>query len=178
MVYVILADGFEEIEAIEPIDIMRRAGIEVKTASIKDKVVTGAHNIPVTADIMINEIEPEKMDLLMLPGGAGHELLDASNEVHGLLNYAVTNGIYISAICAAPSIIGKKMMLNGKRATCFPGFEKYLYGAEICRDKAVVDGKFITARGAGAASDFGFAMVEILKDKQTADDLRKTMQYE
>ena len=178
MVYVILADGFEEVEAIEPIDIMRRAGIEVKTVSIKDKVVVGAHDIPVTADIMINEIEPDKMDLLMLPGGAGHELLDASNEVHGLLNYAVTNGIYVSAICAAPSIIGKKMMLEGKRATCFPGFEKYLYGAEVCGDKVVVDGKFITARGAGAAGDFGFAMVEILKDKQTADSLRKTMQYE
>ncbi len=178
MIYVILADGFEEVEAIEPIDIMRRAGLEVKTAALKNKTVTGAHNIPVTADIMISEIEPEKMNLLMLPGGAGHELLDASNEVHGLLNYALTNGIYIAAICAAPSILGKKMMLEGKKATCFPGYEKYLYGAELVLDKAVVDGKFITARGAGAASDFGFAIVELLKDKQTADTLRKTMQYE
>ncbi len=178
MIYVILADGFEEVEAIEPIDIMRRAGLEVKTAALKNKTVTGAHNIPVTADIMINEIEPEKMNLLMLPGGAGHELLDASNEVHGLLNYALTNGIYIAAICAAPSILGKKMMLEGKKATCFPGYEKYLYGAKLVPDKAVVDGKFITARGAGAASDFGFAIVELLKDKQTADSLRKTMQYE
>ncbi len=178
MIYVILADGFEEVEAIEPIDIMRRAGLEVKTAALKNKTVTGAHNIPVTADIMISEIEPEKMDLLMLPGGAGHELLDASNEVHGLLNYALTNGIYIAAICAAPSILGKKMMLEGKRATCFPGYEKYLYGADVVSDKAVVDGKFITARGAGAASDFGFAIVELLKDKQTTESLRKTMQYE
>lgn len=178
MVYVILADGFEEIEAIEPIDIMRRAGIDVVTASLGDKTVTGSHNIPVTADITINEIDPESMDLLMLPGGAGHELLDASNEVHGLINYAVTNDIYISAICAAPSILGKKMILEGKNATCFPGFEKYLYGAEITTAKAVVDGKIITARGAGAASDFGFAMVELLKGKDTADELRKTMQYE
>lgn len=178
MVYVILADGFEEIEAIEPIDIMRRAGIEVKTAALQNKVVTGAHNIPVTADIAIDEIEPEKMDLLMLPGGAGHELLDASNDVHGLLNYALTNGIYIAAICASPSILGKKMMLEGKKATCFPGFEKYLYGAEIVSDSAVVDGKIITARGAGAAADFGFAIVELLKDKAAADALRKTMQYE
>lgn len=178
MVYVILADGFEEIEAIEPIDIMRRAGIDVVTASLGDRVVTGSHNIPVTADITINEINPESMDLLMLPGGAGHELLDASNEVHGLINYAVTNNIYISAICAAPSILGKKMILEGKNATCFPGFEKHLYGAEITTAKAVVDGKIITARGAGAASDFGFAMVELLKGKETADELRKTMQYE
>ncbi len=178
MIYVILADGFEEVEAIEPIDIMRRAGLEVKTAALKNKTVTGAHNIPVSADIMISEIEPEKMNLLMLPGGAGHELLDASNEVHGLLNYALANGIYIAAICAAPSILGKKMMLEGKKATCFPGYEKYLYGADVVSDKAVVDGKFITARGAGAASDFGFAIVELLKDKKTADSLRKTMQYE
>lgn len=178
MIYVILADGFEEVEAIEPIDIMRRAGLEVTTASLKDRTVTGAHGIPVTADITIDEVNPEKMDLLMLPGGAGHELLDASNEVHGLLNYAFANGKYIAAICAAPSILGKKMMLEGKKATCFPGFEKYLYGAEIVSDKAVADGKIITARGAGAASDFGFVMVELLTDKETADSLRKTMQYE
>lgn len=178
MVYVILANGFEEVEAIEPIDIMRRAGIEVATASLGDRVVTGSHNIPVTADITIDEVNPENMDLLMLPGGAGHELLDASNEVHGLINYAVANNIYISAICAAPSILGKKMILEGKNATCFPGFEKYLYGAQITTAKAVVDGKIITARGAGAASEFGFAMVELLKGKEIADELRKTMQYE
>lgn len=178
MIYVILADGFEEVEAIEPIDIMRRAGLEVTTASLKDRTVTGAHGIAVVADTTISEIEPEKMDLLMLPGGAGHELLDASNEVHGLLNYALANGKYIAAICAAPSILGKKMMLEGKKATCFPGFEKYLYGAEIVSDKTVADGQIITARGAGAASDFGFAIVELLADREIADSLRKTMQYE
>lgn len=178
MVYVLLADGFEEVEAITPIDIMRRAGIEVKTAAIKDRVVTGAHNIPVTADIMIHEIEPEKAELIMLPGGAGHELLDASNDVHALLNHAAVEGIYIAAICAAPSILGKKMMLDGKAATCFPGYEKYLYGADVKKDKVIVDGKIITAKGAGAASEFGFAITEILKDKETADKLRKTMQYE
>lgn len=178
MVYVLLADGFEEIEALTPIDIMRRAGIEVKTAAIKNKVVTGAHNIPVTADITVQEIEPENAELIMLPGGAGHELLDASNDVHALLNYAASNGVYIAAICAAPSILGKKMMLEGKKAVCFPGFEKYLYGAEISSDKVVTDGKIITAKGAGAASDFGFVITEILKDKETADKLRKTMQYE
>lgn len=178
MVYVLLADGFEEIEALTPIDIMRRAGIEVKTAAIKNKVVTGAHNIPVTADITVQEIEPENAELIMLPGGAGHELLDASNDVHALLNYAAANGVYIAAICAAPSILGKKMMLEGKKAVCFPGFEKYLYGAEISSDKVVTDGKIITAKGAGAASDFGFVITELLKDKKTADKLRKTMQYE
>ncbi len=178
MVYILLADGFEEIEALTPADIMRRAGIEVSTVSIKkDMVVTGAHGIPVTADMSIHEVMPGNVTLLMLPGGAGHELLDASNEVHYLINEAVTRASYIAAICAAPSILGKKMILEGKKATCFPGFEKYLYGAEIKEDKVVVDGKIITGKGAGAAAEFGFTIVEILKDKKTADTLREQMQY-
>lgn len=113
----------------------------------------------------------------MLPGGAGHELLDASDKVHELINYAVTNNLYISAICAAPSILGKKMILEGKKATCFPGYEKYLYGAEITDDKAVADGKIITGKGAGAASDFGFTMLSLLKGQETADKIREIMQY-
>ena len=87
MVYVMLADGFEEVEAIEPIDILKRGGVDVTTVGVKSKTVTGAHGIEVTADIEINGVEPEKMELLMLPGGIGHEILDASNDVHGLLNY-------------------------------------------------------------------------------------------
>ena len=177
MVYVMLADGFEEVEAIEPIDILRRGGVEVQTVGVKGKVVTGAHGIPVTADIEIGEVDAESMDLLMLPGGAGHEILDASNAVHALISYAVAHSIYISAICAAPSILGKKLILEGKKATCFPGYEKYLYGADITGEKAVVDGKIITGKGAGAAADFGFAMLEILKGKETADKIKEIMQY-
>ena len=93
MVYVLLADGFEEVEAIEPIDILRRGGVEVKTVGISGKVVTGAHGIPVTADIEANDADASDMELLMLPGGAGHELLDASDKVHELINYAVTNNL-------------------------------------------------------------------------------------
>lgn len=177
MVYVLLADGFEEVEAIEPIDILTRGGVEVTTVGVTGKVVTGAHGIPVTADIEINEVTPDDMDLLMLPGGAGHELLDASNEVHGLINYAVSNGLYISAICAAPSILGKKQLLDGKKATCFPGYEKYLYGADVTAEKAVVDGKIITGKGAGAAAEFGFTMLKILKDAETANRIKEIMQY-
>ncbi len=176
MVYVLLADGFEEVEAIEPIDILTRGGVEVTTVGVTGKVVTGAHGIPVTADIEINEVTPDDMELLMLPGGAGHELLDASNEVHRLINYAVSNGLYISAICAAPSILGKKQLLDGKKATCFPGYEKYLYGADVT-EKAVVDGKIITGKGAGAAAEFGFTMLKILKDAETANRIKEIMQY-
>lgn len=177
MVYVMLADGFEEIEAIEPIDILRRGGVEVKTVGVQDRTVVGAHGFVVTADIDFKKVKPEDMELLMLPGGTGHEILDASNEVHWLINYAVANNLYISAICAAPSILGKKTLLEGKKATCFPGFEKYLYGAEVLPDKVVTDGKIITAKGAGAAGEFGFKMLEVLKDKETADKIKEIMQY-
>ena len=177
MVYVMFADGFEETEAIEPIDILKRGGVDVVTVGVKDKTVTGSHGITIITDIGIEEVDPEKMELLMLPGGIGHEILDASNEVHGLINYAVANGLYIAAICAAPSILGKKMLLEGKKATCFPGYEKYLYGADVVPDKAVVDGKFITAKGAGAAADFGFEMLTVLKNRETAEKVKEIMQY-
>lgn len=179
MVYILLANGFEEVEAIEPIDILRRCGAEVKTASIMEtKKVCGAHGITVTADMMISEIIPENAEMIMLPGGGlGHELLDASNDVHGIINYAAANNLYIAAICAAPSIIGKKHLLEGRRATCFPGFEKYLYGAEIASDKVVTDGKFITAKGAGAAADFGFELAKILCGEEKANEIKAQMQY-
>ncbi len=178
MVYVLLADGFEEVETITPIDILRRADVDVTTVSIKDEYVVGAHNITVKADKLISEIgKAEDMEFLILPGGAGHELLDKSSEVHKLIEYAHSNDIYIGAICAAPSILGKKKLLKGKRAVCFPGFEKYLMGAEIQSDKVVVDGKIVTAKGAGAAAEFGFAICEILKGKDVADKLMATMQY-
>ncbi len=177
MVYVMLADGFEEVEAIEPIDILKRGNVPVKTVGVKNKVVTGAHGITVTADIGIDDVNTDDMELLMLPGGAGHEILDASKEVHNLIDYALAHSLYISAICAAPSILGKKMILEGKKATCFPGYEKYLYGADITGEKAVVDGKIITGKGAGAAADFGFAMLKILKGKETAGKIKEIMQY-
>lgn len=179
MVYMILADGFEEIEAIEPLDILRRGGVEVKTASITEtKAVKGAHGIDVSADILINEVDLDSMDMVILPGGAGHELLDASNEVHALINHAVAYNRYIAAICASPSIIGKKMILSGKKATCYPGFEEYCYDAEMTGEKAVRDGLIITGKGPGAAAEFGFMLLSILKNEETAQKLRADMQYE
>lgn len=179
MVYMILADGFEEIEAIEPLDILRRGGVDVKTASIMEtKTVRGAHGIEVTADIMIKEADLDNMEMVILPGGAGHELLDASNEVHALINHAVAYNRYIAAICASPSIIGKKMLLSGKKATCYPGFEKYCYDAEMTGIPAVRDGLIITGKGPGAAADFGFMLLETLKDEKVASSLKSDMQYE
>ena len=178
MVYVFLADDFEEVEAIEPVDIMRRAGIDVKTVSVMSgRSVRGSHGITVEADMMLSEADPAGFDMIVLPGGMGHQHLDASNGVHALINEALVRGKYIAAICAAPSILGKKQLLSGKRATCFPGFEKYCYGAELTGEKCVVDGKIITGRGPGAAADFGFAIVTALKGAETAKALKNDMQY-
>ena len=176
MVYVMLADGFEEVEAIEPIDILKRGGVDVTTVGVKSKTVTGAHGIEVTADIEINGVEPEKMELLMLPGGIGHEILDASNDVHGLLNYAVANRIYVSAICAAPSILGHMGLLKGKHATAFPSFQKELDGA-ICNNGFVEkDGKIITARGMGVSVEFGLELLKELKGNDVANSVRNAIQ--
>ena len=177
MIYVLMVDGFEEIEAIEPIDIMRRAGLNVVTVGVNNQLVKGAHNILIKTDIMIDDVNTEDMELLMLPGGPGHTILDDNKKVHELIDYASENDLYIAAICAAPSIIGKKGLLNGKKATCFPGFEQFLLGAELVCDKSVCDGKIITGKGAGAAGDFGFLIVEKLINRKTSDDLKGKMQY-
>lgn len=178
MVYVLLANGFEEIEALTPVDILKRAGVQVKMVSITgDLCVTGAHDIKVMADISLKEIEKDEMELLMLPGGAGHTNLDESADVHSLIDYAVDNEKYVAAICASPSIIGKKGLLKGRKATAFPGFEKYLLGADVLTDKVVTDGRFITAKGAGASAEFGFCMVEKFCGEKVARELKETMQY-
>lgn len=177
MVYVLLVDGFEEIEAIEPIDIMRRAGIDVKTVGVNNMTVIGSHGIRISADIPISDVNIDEMDALVLPGGPGHELLDASEAVHSLIDTANSSEKYIASICAAPSIVGKKGLLKGKKATCFPGFEDNLYGSIVTSKKVVHDGKFITAKGAGAAAEFGFELVKILCNIEVSENLRKAMQY-
>ena len=177
MIYVMMVDGFEETEAIEPIDIMRRASLTVITVGVNGQFVTGAHGIIVKTDILIEDVSKTDMELLMLPGGPGHDALNTNANVQNLIDYASQNDLYIAAICASPSVIGKKGLLNGKKATCFPGFEKHLVGAKTCDDKVVCDGKIITAKGAGAAADFGFMIVSCLKDEKTASQLREEMQY-
>lgn len=177
MIYVLLVDGFEEVEAIEPIDIMRRAGLQVQTVGVNSKIVTGAHGIPVTADIEFDSLVCGAMDMLILPGGPGHTSLDSDDRVHTVINYCIQYDKYIAAICAAPSILGKRGIAKGKKVTCFPGYEQYMTGAEVTGAKVEHDGKLITAKGAGAASEFGFEIVRTLLDSQTADKLKSSMQY-
>ena len=176
MVYVLLADGFEEVEAIETIDILRRGGVNLQTVGINGKRVTGSHKITVEADILIDEVSANEMEALILPGGPGHQLIEKSQKAKDLIMKAYSDCI-LAAICAAPSILGKMGLLNGKKATCFPGYEEYLQGALVTGEKAQTDGNIITARGAGAASDFGFSILTALKGEQTALNIKEVMQY-
>lgn len=179
MIYVLLADGFEEIEALCPIDILRRAGLSVTTVGIDKQDITGSHAITVKADISSKDLlvdSIDAIDALILPGGMpGTKNLDSSEFVHSMIDSAIEKGSYIAAICAAPMILGKRNMLNGRSAVCYPGFEEYLKGATIPTEaKVVIDEKIITAKGMGVADKFGFALVEALCSKEKADSIRKS----
>ena len=178
MIYIFLADGFEECEALVPLDILRRANIEVKTVGINNKAVTGSHKISVNCDIVNKDLSLENLDGIILPGGLpGATNLEADKTVQNAIDYCHKNNLLISAICAAPQILGHKNLLKGKSATCFPGFEKELEGATVCNQKVVRDGNIITAWGAGAAFEFGFEILSYLADNTTADQMRKNMKY-
>ena len=175
MVYMFLAEGFEEIEALCPLDLMRRAGIDVKTVSVGGgELVCGSHGIAVKADIKDTELADSKPEMIILPGGLpGTTNLDASEIVQRAIDDALVNDAYICAICAAPSVLGKRGLLCGKEAICYPGFEKYLEGARISDKKVVCDGKIITGAGMGVALDFGLALVSALCGKEKAEELRR-----
>ena len=171
MIYMFLANGFEEIEALMPLDLMRRAGLEVKTVGVGGLDVTGSHGITVKADMPDSDFADNAPECVILPGGMpGTTNLDASPVVHKALDNALENDALICAICAAPMILGKRGILRGKNATCFPGFEEYLEGANV-GGRAVRDGRVITAVGMGAALEFGIEIVAALTSRETADKL-------
>ena len=177
-IFVFLADGFEEIEAIVPIDIFRRAQIETKTVSVSDnKLVRGAHNISVMADCLFSETDFSEIDLLYLPGGMpGTKNLDEHEGLKKLIQLQADGNIKIAAICAAPSILGKMNLLNGKEAICYPGFEDKLSGAVLSTEKLVKSGNISTAKGAGVALQFALKLVEELKGKEAADKIAESIQ--
>jgi len=177
MVYIMLVDGFEDIEALEVLDILRRCGVSAKTVGVFSKEVTSSHNVTVMADIVMEDVDKTAMEMLILPGGPGHSLYEKSAELIDLINYAENAGIYISAICAAPSVIGKMGLLKGKKFTCYPGFEEFCVDGIFTDEKAVQDGMIITGKGPGAAADFGFMLAEILKGKTMATAVKNEMQY-
>ena len=173
MIFVFLAPGFEESEAICPIDILKRAELDVVTVSISDdREVTGAHGITIKADITLSQLPPCHPEAVVLPGGMpGTKNLDACEELKKLILSAKEDGALVCAICAAPMILGKMGLLEGKKATCYPGFEEYLTGATVA-GRVRVDGNIITACGMGAAIEFGLAIVEELKGKALAQKIK------
>ena len=176
-IFVFLADGFEEIEAITPIDVLRRAGLNVQTVSVMDKqTVSGAHGIPVVADKMFADIHSEDAEMLLLPGGLpGATNLDAHQGLSDMIMAFASEEKPLSAICAAPLVFGNRGLLQGKKATCYPGFESYLTGAEYTAALVETDGNFITAKGPGAAMEFAFAIVEKYCGIEKVNELKSGM---
>ncbi len=179
MVYVFLAEGFEEIEALTPVDLLRRAKIEVQTVSIYSgkKNVTGARGIEVTADITIDEADTARADMLVLPGGMpGTVNLLECDALMKAVDEANAAGKRIAAICAAPArILGSKGLLKGKNATCYPGLEELMVEATPVIKTVVTDGNITTSRGLGTAVDFACEIISLLLDEKIADDIRKSV---
>ena len=173
MIYLFLANGFEEVEALAPLDLLRRAGCAVTTVGIGGETVLGAHGIPVVADLPDVMYRDAKPEMVILPGGMpGATHLDESKTVEAALRAAASSNAYLAAICAAPMVLGKRGYLEGKRATCYPGFEEHLHGATVTAERIVIDGNVITAAGMGVAVEFGLALVTALCGKEKAAELR------
>ena len=173
MIYLFLAEGFEEIEALTPVDVLRRAGLEVKTVAVgTSKTVKGSHGIEVVADVLESELGNDVPEAIILPGGMpGTINLEKSAIVIDTLMRAMINGSLVCAICAAPSILGNCGYLKSKKATCYPEFEEYLDGATFTNERVVRDGSIITAKGMGCAAEFALCIVEALLGKEKADEV-------
>lgn len=178
MVYVFLANGFEELEALSPIDVLRRAGVETVTVGVGGKNITAAHGVKFTTDIAEDEIKlGDNLEMIVLPGGMpGTNNLEASANVQAAIDYCSANDRYVAAICAAPKILGAKGLLNGRKAICFPGFEGDLKGAQISAEPVVQDGRFVTAKGAGVALEFALKLAALLTSDEKAAALGKSLQ--
>ena len=178
-VYVFLADGCEEVEALTPVDLLRRAGNEVcMVAVMGKKVVQGAHGIKIEADCLIEEAAFEDGDVFLLPGGMPGTLhLDACEKLTSLLTEKNSQGKRLAAICAAPSVLGRLGILKGKKAVCYPGMEEKLTGAEVAAVPTVTDGNVTTAKGVGAGIDFGLELIRVINGAEKAAEIKEEIVY-
>jgi 4-methyl-5(b-hydroxyethyl)-thiazole monophosphate biosynthesis len=175
MVYMLLGTGFEETEAVAPLDLLRRAGVQVLTVGVNGKTVYGSHNIGIEADITLDQIDLTDLDMIVLPGGLGGVAsVSASKEAMDALRFAYENDKYVAAICAGPTVLASLGITDGKKATCYPGCEEKMGCANMLPDRAAVrDGKLITGTSAGCAIAFGLELVAALKGQDTADTIRQ-----
>lgn len=181
MVYVLLAEGFELVEAMAPVDILRRAKVEVRTVGVTGPRVKASNGVEVAADLEIAEAQTQGLDCVVLPGGLPGTLnLEKSPEVQALVDFCAENGKLLGAICAAPSILAHKGLLNGREATAFPKFQKDVAegGGELSESYVVQDGPFITGRGMGVSVQFGLKLAEALVSREAAEEIRAGIQFE
>lgn len=176
MVYVFLADGFEEIEAVTVVDVLRRAGLNVKTVGVPEQVVKGAHGIKFVADILLKNAKFDQLESIVLPGGMpGAENLLANEGVVKFVNFCAKSNKLIAAICAAPMILGKLGLLKGKKAVCYPGFEGELLGANIDKNSVCLCENMLTAKGPGTALEFSLKIVSYLAGDDIARSVKKSL---
>ena len=180
MFVILLADGFEEIEALTPLDMLRRAGADIKTVSISDeKTVTGSHGISVSADLKRDELDLSTVEFAIFPGGMpGAKNLDESEFTDKVIDAVNKSDGRLAAICAAPMILGHRGLLNGKKACCYPGFEKELYGANVVYNSCVTDGNITTARGMGAALEFAEELIKLSFGKELCEKISSSIIHE
>ena len=178
-VYLFLANGFEEVEALTVVDILRRGGVDIKTVSIENgEEVCGSHGIRVKADLVFDKNGYDDAYMLVLPGGGkGTEAIKAHKGLIGILHKAYNSDKYLAAICAAPSVFGLEGFLDGKTAVCYPGFELQLIGATIGKSDVCTDGKIITSKGAGTAMDFSLELLKILESAERSDKVKSDILY-
>ena len=171
-VLVPLAEGFEEIEFSTIVDILRRAGMEVTVAGLKEGAISGAHSVRVTPDTLIDKVSADDFDVIVLPGGnPGYVNLGKSEKVLKLVREMHDRNKYVTAICAAPSVLAKAGVIQGKRVTIFPGMEDALTGAQYSKDRVVIDGRIITSQGPGTAMEFAIKLVEVLAGRNRAEEV-------
>ena len=175
MVYMLLGTGFEETEAVAPLDLLRRADVAVTTVGLNGKIISGSHNIPIVADIEISQMNLSDAEMVIIPGGLGGVAsIRACKGAMEALKYAWEHNIFVAAICAGPTVLADLGITDGKKTTCYPGCETGMGSAEVDSNLPCVrDGRLITGASAGCAIPFGLMLVEALNGKDTAEAIRK-----
>ena len=174
MIYMFLGTGFEETEAIAPLDLLRRAGLQIRTVGLNGKVITGGHGIGVEADIEIDQLDLTDLEMVILPGGLGGVAsIRGCRKAMDVIRFACENGKYTAAICAGPTVLADLGITDDKMATCYPGCEGQMGSAIMVEAAAVTDGKVITGTSAGCAVPFGLALIAALKGREAADAIAK-----
>lgn len=178
MIYVFLANGFEEIEAMSVIDILRRADLEVTTVGVGGSEIVGAHGVKVVADLPADQADFIDVDLMVLPGGQpGADNLTESADVQRCIDLCLEYNVPMAAICAAPMVFGRKGLLDGKKATCYPGCEGGMGKAQVTGKEVEIDGLFITSKGPATAQMFAFTLVGLMVGREKVDEICKGMLY-